>query len=353
MTVLVTGAAGRVGANMVRRLVADGRDVIAMVMPGDPQAAKLTDLSSVRIVEADLTDQASVDRACQGATHVVHLAAQLIRGATPVDRFYDVNAFGTLRLLEGMLRHGAALERFVLISTDGTYRPGDPPSVPLSEGTPQEPADYYGTSKLLGEVILRNHAAQFGIPYSIVRFATVVSPEEAVASFRLDKVRAVLDRATLGKDTNIWQLFRGRPSLRAILDAAAGDAPDDAAVLITGPTGAPWSLHMVDVRDAVQGVHRALTEPGALGRAFNIAGPQPTSYEEGATVLAEAFAVPIVRVEMPFDWRLEMTIDAAREALGYAPRHDYRSMVAAARAAVLGDGEAFIPARIEAERRGD
>jgi UDP-glucose 4-epimerase len=346
-TVLVTGAAGRVGANMVRRLTEEGHAVVAMVLPGDPQAAKLGDLSpAVGVVEADLGDQDSVDRACEGITHVVHLAAQLVRGRTSVDRFYDVNAFGTLRLLEARRRNGVAPGRFVLASTDGTYRPGDPPSVPLAEDAPQEPADYYGTSKLLGEVILRNHAAQFDIPFSIVRFATVVSPEEAVETFRLGSVRSLLDRAELGRDSNIWQLFRDRSNLREILDAAAGDAPPSAPVQIVGPSGVPWSLHMVDVRDAVDGVYRALTQAGAVGRAFNIAGPRPTTFEEGATVLAEAFEMPPIEVEMPFDWRLEMTTDAAREAIGFEPRFDYRAMVVAARGGDRGGADAFIPARI-------
>lgn len=346
MTVLVTGAAGRVGANMVKRLVTDGHEVVAMVMHGDPQAAKLSGLP-VRIVEADLGDQAAIDAACRGVTHVVHLAAQLVRGATPVDRFYDVNALGTLRLLEGMVRHGAGLERFVLISTDGTYRPGDPPAVPLSEDAPQEPAEYYGTSKLLGEVILRNHAAQYDIPYSIVRFATVVDPVEAANMFRLGTMRSLLGRAELGRDTNIWQLFDGHPDLVPILDAAAGDAGEDVAVSLVGPTGTPWSLHMVDVRDAVEGVYRALTEPaGASGRAFNIAAAEPTSYEDGASIISELFGVPKLRVEMPMDWRLELTVDAARDALGYTSRHDYRAMVEVAKAALGGEAGVFIPARI-------
>ncbi|MEN3284530.1 MAG: hypothetical protein V7607_5670 [Solirubrobacteraceae bacterium] len=346
MRVLVSGAAGRVGANVVKRLVDAGVDVTAMVMPGDPQAAKLASLGDVRIVEADLGDQAMVDAACEGVTHVAHLAAQLIRGETPVDQFFDTNAFGTLRLLEGALRQGN-LERFVLVSTDGTYRPGDPPAVPLHEDVPQQPADYYGTSKLLGEVILKNHADQFDIPFSIVRFATVVSPEEAVRLFRLGTWRSVLGRQKLGKDTNIWQLFRDQPDLVEILDAAVGDVPDNAVVGLMGPDGDPWTIHMVDVRDAAQGVFRAVTEPGgASGRAFNIAAPQPTSHEEGAAVLAEAYGVPKLMVELPLAWHLEVTVEAARDALGYEPQYDYRAMVETITAGLSEADGSFIPARV-------
>ncbi|GHE98701.1 nucleoside-diphosphate sugar epimerase [Amycolatopsis deserti] len=341
--VLVTGAAGRVGANVVKRLVGAGVGVRAMVLPGDPQAAKLATLPEVEVAEADLLDQAAIDSACRGVTHVVHLAAQLVRGDTPVDRFYDINAFGTLRLLEGVLR-GGGVERFVLASTDGTYRPGDPPAVPLSEDAPQEPADYYGTSKLLGEIILRNHAAQFDIPFAMVRFATVVSPEEAVEQFRLRWVRELLGRAELGRDSNIWQLFRGRPDLWKIIDEqVGGDADDRMAVGLVGPDDVPWTLHLLDVRDAVEGVFRALTEPGALGGVFNIAAARPTSFVAGSEIIADRFGVPCAVVRMPMTWRLEMTIDAARRSLGFAPKYDFASMVATAASAVGND---VIPARV-------
>lgn len=336
MKVLVTGASGRVGANMVRRLLAAGAEVRAMVMPDDPQAAKLAGLSDVEVVAADLTDQAGIDAACKGVTHVVHLAAQLVRGDTPVDRFYDVNALGTLRLLEGVV-HAGGVERFLLASTDGTYRPGDPPSVPMDENTPQEPADYYGTAKLLGEVILRNHAAQYDIPFAMTRFATVLSPDEAVSLFTLRYMRTLLGRSALGKDSNIWQLFRDRPDLRAILDVAAGDAPETTATALVGPGGEPWTMHLLDVRDAVEGVYLSLTHPAALGRAFNIAGPAPTSHVDGAAVVADGG--PVLTVELPFRWRLEMTIDAARDTLGYRPRHDYRSMVTSVH-------DDYVPARL-------
>lgn len=345
MRVLVTGATGRVGANMVRRLSNTGAEVRAMVLPGDPQVAKLTSIPGVEIVAADLTDQAGIDAACRDVTHVVHLAAQLVRGATPVDRFFDINAFGTLRLLEGVVKAGG-VERFVLASTDGTYRPGDPPAVPLSEETEVEPADHYGTSKLLGEIILRNHAAQFDIPWTMTRFATVLDPAEAAQQFRVHTVREMLGRVRLGRDTNIWQLFRNHPDLSSRFGDAVGEAADDTAAALIGPDGQPWSMHLLDVRDAVEGVYLALTAPNALGRVFNIAAATPTTFTDGAATISKHFDVPQVTVEMPLTWRLELTIDAARGTLGYRPQRDFAAMVADARSAPHDRAAMYIPARV-------
>lgn len=345
MKVLLTGAAGRVGANVVQQLVSKGIDVRAMIMPGDPLAAKLAAFPGVEVAEADLCDQGSVDLACRGVTHIVHLAAQMIRGDTPVDKYYDINSLGTLRLLEGALKSGVRFERFVLASTDSTYRPAAPPALPLTEDVKQEPADYYGTSKLLGEIILRNRAAQFGLAFSIVRFGTVLSPDEADKIFRVRFLRGWLrTQQADGRNGTLWPLFEGQPDMAAILDAAVGDASDDTAVGLVGPEGASWRLSMVDVRDAAQGVCLALTEPGAVGRAFNIAGAEPTTYVEGASVVSELFGVPKRIVTMPVTWRLDISIDAARRHLGYQPKYDYRGTLQAARVSQLGSADQFVPA---------
>lgn len=340
MRVLVTGAAGRVGANVVSRLVQSGVPVRALVRPGDPHTRKLAAFPEIEVVEGDLCEERSVDRAGANVTHVVHLAASMILGGMPVDKFYDINAFSTLRLLESVLRNNDSLERFVLASTDSTYRPAAPPATPLTEDVPQQPADYYGTSKLLGEIILRNRADQFGIPYSIVRFGTVLSPEEADAIYRLGFLRGwVATQQRQGRHSSMWPLFDGQPDLTKVIDNAAGDAPDDTAAAFVGPEG-PWTLSAVDVRDAAVGVHQALTAPGAVGRAFNIAAARPMVSEESADIVAELFRVPKLVVPMPFTWRMELSIDAARRHLGYAPEHDYRSTLMAARS----DTGGFIPA---------
>ncbi|SFI89229.1 Nucleoside-diphosphate-sugar epimerase [Amycolatopsis sacchari] len=343
MKVLVTGAAGRVGANLTKQLVSSGWEVRAMVTPGSTHAAKLASVAEAEVVEADLRDQRSVSKACRGVTHVVHLAARMVVGDLPIDDFYDVNTLGTLRLLEGVLHESPDFERFVLASTDSTYRPGRPPATPLTEDLPQEPADYYGTSKLLGEIILRNRAEQFQIPFSIVRFGTVLSPDEAATLYRLGYRRGWLRfQQERGRKNTLWPLFEGQPKLVDLFDEQVGDAPDDTAVSLVGPDG-PWTLSMVDVRDAAQGARLALTEPGAVGRAFNIAAAEPTSSVEGAAAVSEVFGVPALTVRLPLTWNLEISIEEARKHLGYEPAYDYRACVGAAKAQPTGADD-FIPA---------
>lgn len=143
MKVLATGAAGRVGANVSQRLFAAGVDLRALVLPGDPHAAKLDAFPQIDVVESDVSDSAAASGAVRGMTHVAHLAAQMVRSDTEVGRLYDVNALSTLRLLEAVRATGD-VERFVLASTDATFRPGDHPPVPLTDDAPHDPVSHYG-----------------------------------------------------------------------------------------------------------------------------------------------------------------------------------------------------------------
>ncbi|TWE29446.1 UDP-glucose 4-epimerase [Prauserella muralis] len=341
---LVTGATGRVGANLVDRLVSSGVTVRAFVRPDSPHRAKLAAFPGVEIADGDLRDTEAIEDACRDVTHVAHLAARMTLGDGPVDDFYDLNAFSTLRLLEGVIRQAPGLRRFVLASTDSTYRPGAPVAVPLTEDVPQEPADYYGTSKLLGELILRNRAAQFDLPFSIVRYGTVLSPEEADNLYRLGFLRGWLRaQQSAGRRSTLWPLFEGRPDLAAIVDAATPGEPPDTAAGFIGPDG-PWTLSAVDVRDAAEATILALTEPGAVGRAFNIVAAEPITADAGAAAVAETFGVPKVLVPLPFTWRLELSIDAARAHLGYRPAYDYRATVEAGLATNLPPADRFVPA---------
>lgn len=330
MTVLITGVAGRIGATLAQRLLHADYAVRGMVRPGGrPVPAVLR--PDIDVVEASLTDPDAVAHAVQGVDTVVHLAARMAIGDAVPDQFFDVNVGGTLRLLESAVRQPNPVRRFVLASTDNTYGPARPRTPLITEDHPQLPGDYYGTSKVLAELLARNYHQLYGLEYSILRFGSVLAPHEAPPLFRLDWVRAFLSaQAAAGKRGNLWPLFAGRGDLTAVVDGAVGPRRDNPAVVLTGRDGEPWAVHLTDVRDAASGTLLAIEHPAAANEAFNIVGPHTTTFSEAAAVLAKRLDLDTVTVELPVKLAFELSTAKAHGALGYRPHWDFEGMVAAA-----------------------
>ncbi len=95
---LVTGATGHIGNVLVRELVARGKTVRAMVMPGEDRAS-LEGLP-VEIVEADILDRQALDRVMQGVSVVYHLAGviSILPGKDDIVR--KINILGTQNVLQ-------------------------------------------------------------------------------------------------------------------------------------------------------------------------------------------------------------------------------------------------------------
>lgn len=342
--ILVTGAAGRLGANVCYQLSLRGEDIRAVVLPGDKFRNKLEGMAGVEIYECDLTDMESIRGAVKDCTHIIHLAALLMRGNVPFDEMYEINAFSTLRLILAAAAEQGTLEKFVLASTDGTYGPAMPNrEIPIKEDTRQFPADHYGTGKYLGEIILKNLAYQYEFDYSIVRFATIISPEEIMVHFRYEGIKGTLELASKGKDSHVWPMFVGQPDMAAIL--AKEDGTGNPAIIPMGPTG-EWIMHMADVRDIAQGVLLALYKREANGEDFLIAGPYPTKYSEAAELFMKYGIVDrVVQVELPYTWDLSMDITKAQKVLGFKPIWTMEKMIQCALDAKENGPKGFIPAR--------
>jgi UDP-glucose 4-epimerase len=327
MKILVTGATGRVGSVLCQELTQHGYSVRAMVEPGDPNLDRIQDLPRIEVVRVDLRMLDPISRAAENVDAIVHLAAQMARGNTPVDEFFDVNTLGTLRVLEAARRAGGDLKRVVLASTDGTYRPAFPKYQPIDERHPQEPGDYYGTSKLLAEILIKNYGLQFDIPWTILRYGSIVGPSEVLHLFRYRFASGLLRRVQRGRESFLEPLFRhaGRPW--ETLDRLVADPTNDPAVVLAGPDGA-WSVHLTDVRDVVAGTVAALESPNAVHEELNIVGPETVSFARGAKLIAHALKLPVVHADVGVRFAFELDVSKARRLLGYRPKWNIDDMIA-------------------------
>ncbi|WP_308431779.1 NAD-dependent epimerase/dehydratase family protein [Amycolatopsis acidiphila] len=325
VSIFITGGAGRIGSTLARKLVKDGFQVKCMVRPGDTRSIT----PGITRVEAALTDSRALARAIEGSDVVVHLAAQMPVGETPIDQYYDINVLGTLRVLEAAVNQSYPVKQFVYASTDNTYGPAMPEEDPITESHPQVPGDYYGTSKVLCEHLVRNYYKIHGLRYTILRYGSVIAPNEASSLFRLRWFRAFLkSHMDAGKKSNLYQLFGGSPDFIHALESQVqnlDDDDDDPPVRVTGADGRPWAIHLSDVRDSVSGTVNCLDNPNAWNETFNILGPATTTFAEGAEIISQSTGVETIELTMPRTLAFELSNEKARRLIGYEPVHDFYS----------------------------
>lgn len=238
---LITGAAGVMGARLVERVRDAGWQVRALVLPGDPQRERV-DALGCDVREGDVSQAATLAGLCEGVDTVYHLAAVIVSHDASV--FQRVNREGT----ENMVREAsrARVRHFVYVSSA---------SVTYPRRTP------YAESKLAAEGIVRSAP---GLGYTIVRPTLVYEPGggQELMMF-LDYLRRFPLVPFIGS---------GRALKRPV-----------------------WS------GDVVDGLARLLGNPIALGKTYNLSGPEAISMLELARLLLAHHdrQRPIVPVPVP------------------------------------------------------
>ncbi len=185
MTVLVTGAAGFIGFHLIRRLLADGVEVVGVdnltpyydVALKQARIDQLNDSESFHFQHLDIADRERVAQLFQQHqfSHVVNLAAQPgVRYSLEHPASYvDTNLVGFANILEGC-RHGK-VGHLVYASSSSVY--GMNQKVPFStDDNVDYPVSLYAASKKANELMAHSYSHLYEIPVTGLRFFTVYGP---------------------------------------------------------------------------------------------------------------------------------------------------------------------------------
>ena len=176
MRIVVTGAAGFIGSNLVDRFLADGHEVIGYdnFSTGQEHFVRPALQSShFQLHRHDLLDLNSLGRAIYGADLVVHLAANAdVRfGTDHPTKDLEQNTIATSNVLEAMRRSG--VKRIAFASTGSVY--GEATVIPTPEEAPfPVQTSLYGASKLAAEGLISAYCEGFGFRGYIFRFVSIL-----------------------------------------------------------------------------------------------------------------------------------------------------------------------------------
>jgi dTDP-glucose 4,6-dehydratase len=171
MRLLVTGGAGFIGSNFVRRTLATKTDVEITVLDALTYAGRLSNLDGLEgkyeFVEGNICDATVVDSLVSKVDVIVHFAAEShndnsLKSPRP---FIDTNVIGTFELIQACVKHGV---RFHHVSTDEVF--GDLPldgNDKFTRETPYNPSSPYSASKASSDHLVRAWTRSFGLKATI------------------------------------------------------------------------------------------------------------------------------------------------------------------------------------------
>ncbi|MEZ4677594.1 MAG: NAD(P)-dependent oxidoreductase [Caldilineaceae bacterium] len=342
MKILITGIAGRIGANLAKSFLDAGHTVRGLVWTHDRRPEKLANLP-IELLEGTITDMADVERAVMGVDAICHLAAAF-QGGGPFtnEQYFEINVRGTFNMLEAARQYAPHLQHFFYASSDAIYEKYIPGGMtePIREDNMKiAPGGQYALTKYLGEELALGYQRNFGVPVTVFRFALVVAGEEILKfpQFYLHHWR----KAYANRPGAVAAAVRTELERLAPADAAA----DRCLLIARDEHGRSYKKHIADVRDIVQGFTDALGKPTVAGQIFQLAAPQPYTWEETIPYLAEKLGVPFIDLRLPDNTPTfyEFDITKGRRLFEYQPQWDIFHMIDDAIATRDGAGSSVIP----------
>lgn len=282
-TIAITGAAGKTGRVVVRHFIDHDYTVIPIDSFGQPGSyGEFSREFAVGLVRADLTDYGQTVDVLTGADAVVHLAAIPAPGLFPDSTTFHENTAMNYNVFAAAQLH--KIDRVVWASSETTIGlPFDTPPryAPIDEDHYPFPTSAYALSKVVGETMAVHFAEWTGGAYIALRLSNVHVPENYPA------VRGYQDDFAIRRG-NLWGY--------------------------------------VDARDVAQACQKALTAELVGAHSFLIAAADTIMEATNAELLADQFPGLELRREVG-DHETLLSIDKARDLLGYEPEYTWRNQV--------------------------
>ncbi|MBM4462369.1 MAG: NAD-dependent epimerase/dehydratase family protein [Chloroflexi bacterium] len=171
MKVLVTGGAGFIGSHIVDALLEQGHEVVVVdnMSTGFAQNVnRQAGLYTMSICDANLEELFAQER----PEVVNHQAAQMVIQKSVENPIFDAeeNILGSLNVILNCVRFG--VKKIIYASSGGAVY-GDPVRLPVKEDYPVNPVSQYGVSKHTVEHYLHVYETQYGLGYTVLRYANV------------------------------------------------------------------------------------------------------------------------------------------------------------------------------------
>jgi dTDP-glucose 4,6-dehydratase len=297
---LVTGGAGFIGSNFVRRVLTEEpgsrvTNLDALTYAGvKATVAELDELPGHTFVLGDIRDASLIDDLVPGHDIVVNFAAEshVDRSIEGPAAFLETNVVGAGVLIDAARRHG--IDRFIHISTDEVY--GSVAEGFAAEDAPLDPSSPYSASKAAADLVVRSFGVTYDYPAIITRctnnYGPYQFPEKVIPLF-------------------VTNLFEGK------------------AVPLYGDGGneRDW----IHVQDHCAAVH-LLVDEGEPGEIYNIGANAQLANIELTGMLLELMgfdesAISYVADRPGHDRRYAVDSSKIRR-LGWEPAHDFAHRLA-------------------------
>jgi UDP-glucose 4-epimerase len=176
--ILVTGGAGFIGSHVVDKLIEINKIPIVV---DNLSSSKIENLDPRALFyQQDITDETMMEKifSLHKPRYIFHLAAQISVSRSVREPIFDmdVNIRGTLNLLKLAVENGA--EKIIFSSTGGAIYGDDVCKIPTDETEFPKPISPYGIAKYSAENYLRFFSHEFGLKYTVLRYANVYGPKQ-------------------------------------------------------------------------------------------------------------------------------------------------------------------------------